>query len=648
MLTAQANPALIKSLHWRLWICQSVLLALLTPAFTFWSQAIFALLLLAKLDQLYFNRPVWGLGRSNLLAALIIGVLMLMVKQLGVIHLMFHFLLLAAVLRLLSIRSLDMADYRQLLWVQYFLIASCFIVHQNFAIAVWIFLLLAFQIQIQFYLFAGKIHALPWAKLLGMAVVFVPLLVSLFLFFPRLAPLWQLPGAKAAETGLANEISPGSIEKLVASDQLAFRVTFTGAPPKQSELYWRAKIYSTFDGSTWRSERPQRGQQPMMTATTWQYSIIAEPHHQRALFSLGTSMIEQGQVQLTADSLVRAVQTVSQRTSYQLSSANGPVPGANGQKLTPLEQTQYIQLPPGNPQTRAFASQLVTQQPPQQLVDRLAAHFRQADYQYTLSPKALTGDEIDQFMFQTKAGFCSHYASATTFILRAAGIPARIVGGYLGGEWLDNRQYLQVKQRDAHAWVEFYQQGYWYRFDPTAVVAPDRLENGLDSVLAANELSLLQQPWVRNFDLTQFILRKLDDLDFYWSKWIISFNEQQQQGLLQELKNSWQELTLPQIGKIIAATLAVGGCVLLINWWQQRAVVSAPVMFYQPLQRFLAKRPEESYYQYLQRFSQHYPDSRPTCEQLANTYQLWVFTNDADAAKKSRRHMRQLIQQLNR
>lgn len=641
MLAALNDSRFVTALHWRIWLCQVAILLLLTPAFTFWSQAIFALLLLAKLDQIYFNRPVWSLGRSNLLAAMVMAVLLIMSKQLGVIHLMFHFLLLASLLRLLSIRSDDLADYRQLLWVHYFLIASCFIVHQNLAIALCILTLLALQLQIQYFLFAGKISPIRWRKIGIVAIVFVPLFTGLFVFFPRLPPLWQLPGAKAAQTGLADDMSPGSIEQLVASDQLAFRVTFEDKRPKQSELYWRAKIYTEFDGKTWRSERPSRHTTPPIANGNWGYTVIVEPHQQRVLFSLGQTKVLQGPVRLTAHDLVRSMQDVTQRLSYRLTSTDTPLPDQS-------EKLAYLSLPPGNPQSRELGNELKKLPTTQLIVEALAARFRSNDYKYTLSPGTLSGDEIDQFIFQTKAGFCSHYAGATVFVLRAAGVPARVIGGYLGGNWQDEQNYLQVRQRDAHAWVEYFADGYWYRFDPTAVVAPDRLENGLDGVLADSELSLLQQTWVRNNNFTQFIISKLDDLDFYWSKWVIAFNDQQQNSLLQELKASWQQLSIMQIARILLITLAVGLILMMLRWWMQREKAEKPVQLFRKLQRLVDKAPNESYQQLLSRVAVTYPNCADLCQQLSASYGAWVFGNDEVAGKQSWRLMRQLVKVMNK
>ncbi len=639
MLNALEDNRFTIAIHWRIWLCQVALLLLLTPAFTFWSQAIFALLLLAKLDQIYFNRNVWGLGTSNILAALIIGVLLLMSKQLGVIHLMFHFLLLASLLRLLSIRSNDLADYRQLLWVQYFLIASCFIVHQDLLIALCILALLALQVQVQFHLFAGKIQPMPWKRLALISLVFIPLFTALFVFFPRLPPLWQLPGAKAAQTGLADDLSPGSIEQLVASDQLAFRVMFDGTAPKQNELYWRAKVYTDFDGRTWHSERPSRYRAKPLTQDTWRYTVMVEPHQQRILFSLGQSKVLQGTVQLTGNEMLRSLQVVSQRLTYQLASADIPL-SDNANK------TAYLALPAGNAKARGLGEGYQSLQDPKLIVEAIAARFRTDGYKYTLSPTALSGDEIDQFLFESKAGFCSHYAGATAFLLRAAGVPARVIGGYLGGNWQDEQNYLQVRQRDAHAWVEYFADNAWHRFDPTALVAPDRLENGLDAVLAESELSLLQQTWVRNNSLTQYVMNKLDDLDFYWSKWVIAFNEQQQSSLMQELKASWQQLSWLQIGRILLAVILCGLAFIAVRWWQNKQKITEPVKLFKPLEQVVNKAPAESYQQFLSRIASDYPALQQLCQHVSHSYAKWIFANDEAAAKQSRRLMRRLVKTL--
>jgi transglutaminase-like putative cysteine protease len=641
MLTALNDDRFVRAIHWRIWLCQIALLVLMTPAFTFWSQAIFGLLLLAKLDQIYFNRPVWSLGRSNLLAVLVLAVFLIMWKELGVIHLMFHFLLLASLLRLLSIRSDDLADYRQLLWVHYFLIASCFIVHQNLAFALCILLLLALQVQIQHLLFAGRLMPIQWKKLSVITLVFVPVFLALFVFFPRLPPLWQLPSSKAAETGLANDLSPGKIEQLVSSDELAFRVTFEGEHPKQNELYWRAKIYNRFDGTTWHAEGFGRARAAPATQAEWQYTVFTEPHQQRMLFSLGHPSVLHGTVQINSRHLVRADQEVSQRFSYRLTGIDTPFPD-------PTPAKSYSLLPPGNPKSRELAASLQALKDPELIVAALKTHFSGDNYIYTLTPKALSGDEIDQFLFESKAGFCSHYASASVFLLRAAGVPSRIIGGYLGGVWQDDKSYLQVRQREAHAWVEYYSDGFWHRFDPTAVVAPGRLENGLDQILADSELSLLQQSWGNNTNLVRYIIGKLESLDFYWSKWVIAFNEQQQTSLLDELKASWQELSLLQIGKIIATTILFGLMLMPFRWWLRREKVSKPVQLFRPLERLITKQPTESYQHFLGRVASLHPATADICQQLTEQYGAWVFAEDKTAGLQSRRLMRQLLKRIDK
>lgn len=641
MLNPAVNPLInsqfSQALHYRIWLVQLALIVLLTPALTLWSQGIFALLLLAKLVQIYLVKPVWGLGQTNVLAALIMLVFLINASSLGVIHLMFHFLLLASLLRLLSIRAEDLSDYRQLLWVNFFLLACCFIVHQDLAITLAILLVLAIQLQTQYLLFAGKIVKTPWRRLLMMSMVFIPLFTSLFVFFPRLPPLWQLPGTKTAQTGLAEDLSPGSIEKLVTSDELAFRATFTGQKPLQRDLYWRAKIYNRFDGATWHSERMSQPMQSAQQPPQWHYTVIAEPHHQRVLYSLGQSTVEQGLVQLNPNNLVRAQQLVTQRISYQLASSNQAIAG-NAQPAINL------QLPAGNAKARALANTLKTYGSPEAMVAAIAHHLKQNGYTYTLSPTALSGDQIDQFLFETKAGFCSHYASATTFLLRAAGVPARIVGGYLGGEWQDNQQYLQVLQRDAHAWVEYYQDGFWYRFDPTAVVAPDRLENGLDTILDASELSLLEQNWIKQSNFALYLMRKLDDLDFYWSKWVIAFNEKQQSTLLQSLKDSLQQLSMATVLKIIGYSFLISGMLMLARWWFSRQKITDTEKLFRPICRIMPKLAGETNQQYLARLALEHPAISELCISVSQSYQRWIFGNDAKEARHCWRQMRQLVQ----
>lgn len=630
------NPALFRRLQWHLWLFQGLLFALLFPAYTSWSLAMFALLLLAKLLQLYRGGKAWSLGYSNLLAGAMLVALLLSARQLGVMHLMFHFLLLAAVLRLLGLESTKPRDLIQLVWVHYFLIACAFILHQNLWLAAVIFIGFGLNLYVQYLSFCTQWPVFQWRRVSQTSLLLLTVTGLIFVLFPRLPPLWQLPGAKLTQTGLADNLAPGSVASLLQSNSLAFRVSFDNQAPPAAERYFRAKIYDVFDGNQWRAQRPQpRGQLGQTATTTYSYTVIAEPHQQFSLFALGLPQQHSANTVLNHDGLLVTEQPLSQRISYQVRSQLSAIPAQGN-------INRYLQLPAGNPRSRALAQQLKQQaSSPVAFAGQVADYFRQQQFRYSLSPGEITGPQIDTFMFDHKLGFCSHYASATVFLFRAAGFPARIVGGYLGGDWQDDEAYLQVLQKDAHAWVEYYQAGQWLRFDPTALIEPALLLE-MSSDQSSGEFGGVAGDWMLQ-RLELWLLQPLRNMDYYWSMWVLSFDSTQQQSLFGQLKDwgrdlrrqasFWWWLTLPALG-------------LLLFWWQRRPAMAPTLKLFQPLLKLKAKQPNQSYEQYLQLWSQQYPMLAPDIERLLQAYLRWQFGNEPQGYAEAHQAIGRILAEL--
>lgn len=667
-------------LQLRLWFVQLALLMLLADAFPLWVLGIYAMLLLAKLPQLFSAkpstlRPAWSLTLSNVMALLIVAALLLFNFSGGLLHLMIHLLLLAAILRLLGFRQHDLADFRQLNWVHYFLIACCFILNQSLAMALLIFALLLLQLSCHYLGFAASNSHLQMKKAIKLALWFVPLWLSLFLIFPRLPPLWQLPISQMATTGLADELNPGSIEQLVESDALAFRAEFTGQTPGAGDLYWRARIYDDFDGRTWRKaerlDQVRFEQTPAMPKLLMRYRLVVEPHQQRHLFSLGIPLQAPADVSVYANGLLSSRQPLSQRTSFNLTSTLLPVPVEAGarfswvspqekntnisshlhtqQSAIPAQLVQYLALPGGNPQSRALAARFAAQATtPGELVALIGRHFQQG-YRYTLTPPPLAGQQIDQFLFESQAGFCSHYASATSFLLRAAGVPSRIVGGYLGGEWRDNDSYLQVRQRDAHAWVEYIENGRWQRFDPTLMVEPDRLNRSLDQLLSASELLRLQGHWAQQMAWTKRLLQQLEDLDYYWSRWVLGFDSERQQNLMQMLKDTLRQLQQVNWQKVVLVLLILVSIPLLVivyQRWQQQRRQPLPQWLEQQLVPYARKAPHLTLQQFLQQLTVLFPQAAAEIKAVDQSYQQLIFGEDTTVLPLFKQQTKQLVMTL--
>ncbi|MFM1885033.1 MAG: hypothetical protein RL026_190 [Pseudomonadota bacterium] len=317
----------------------------------------------------------------------------------------------------------------------------------------------------------------------------LPLALAAFLLFPRIpASLWTLPADNSATTGLGSEMSPGSIAALYLSEEVAFRVRFEGPAPGPADRYWRGPVLHDFDGTTWR-QRPLQVQEPMVprpAGTPITQMITLEPTQQPWWFALETIVSSpQADVRLTWDQQLLARRPVTQALSYTVAS--------HPAVQWPAELPRWLRfldlrLPADrNPRSMALARALrADSSSDQDFVRRVLLHFRDSGLRYTLAPETLGRDAVDDLLFSTREGFCGHFASAFTVLMRAGGVPARVVTGYQGGDWNDTGGYLVVRQSDAHAWVEVWLEGRgWQRVDPTAMVQPDRLQRAARELLPA-------------------------------------------------------------------------------------------------------------------------------------------------------------------
>jgi protein-glutamine gamma-glutamyltransferase len=402
----------------------------------------------------------------------------------------------------------------------------------------------------------------------------MPLAVLLFLFFPRLAGhFWALTGADDAVTGLGDTLTPGSITRLTASYAIAFRVRFDGPPPPPYERYWRGPVLHEFDGATWTAGRYARGatQELECLSVPYRYRISLEPTFRHWWLALDTVMGSPSRsVLYTDDYQLIAARPVSQALTY------GAVSCAHTRSLAPLSATarrEDTQLPPGpNPRTRALALQLRGRAGSDAAFVRAALSFlRTGGFSYSLTPPPLGPDPIDDFLFHTRTGFCGHYASAFVDMMRAAGVPARVVTGYLGGQRNPYDGTLIVRQSDAHAWAEVWldDRG-WTRVDPTAAVAPQRLYHGildlLPGAVSVPERLVHAWPWLNS------ALERWAAVNGWWNERVVGFDNQSQLDLLRDLG-----IRSPELGdaaRAFALTLLVW--LAWISWQLGKATGRAP------------------------------------------------------------------------
>lgn len=400
-----------------------------------------------------------------------------------------------------------------------------------------------------------------------MLVQALPFMLLLFVLFPRVqGPLWGLPQDRfTATSGLSETMSPGSIAQLSQSDAIAFRVKFDGPVPSQAQLYWRGPVMPQFDGRSWRVTRnlgthttppyPVSGQRV-------DYEVTLEPHGKNWLFalehpdSLPPESVYSDDLQLLSRAPVR------NRLRYRLHS----VPDLPLRlDESPARLREALALPNGgNPRTRAVAAEWK-----QRHGDNAAAILAAAEdffgrqlLAYTLNPPLLAEDTVDGFLFDTKRGFCEHFASAFVFAMRAAGVPARVVAGYQGGEVNSVDGYLVVRQYDAHAWTEVWlgERG-WVRLDPTAISAPRRIADNLAAAVPAGDalpmLARTDLAWLRD------MRNRFDAVANGWNQWVLGYTPERQREFLESLglkTPDWQTLT-------VILTVLSGVVMLLLAAW---------------------------------------------------------------------------------
>lgn len=400
----------------------------------------------------------------------------------------------------------------------------------------------------------------------------LPLALVFWLLFPRFAaPLWRIPSdSQTAASGLSDTMSPGDITSLALSDEVAFRVRFAAATPPNRERYWRGPVLDVFDGHTWsRSPSTQNAAALKPLGPGYKYTVMMEPHRHRWIFMLDwpSSWKNLPRAELSADYTLMQSEPLSrpvdvEGASYTQVQATEP--------LSVRMRSRDLRLPNDrNPRTQALARELrAAHADDMEYLQAVLAMFTQQPFFYTLNPPKLSDDSVDEFLFNTKRGFCGHYASAFAALARAAGIPARVVTGYQGGTLNPYGDYWILRQSDAHAWTEVWIEGRgWVRIDPTAAIAPQRVERGLADAAGADESSA--SVWQRRTRWFSGVRLRFDAVKEIWRERILDFDQDSQRKLLEFLK-------IPEPdGQKLVMVLAVA-MALVFAWltWQVRRELS--------------------------------------------------------------------------
>lgn len=509
------------------------------------------------MGSLYFwplpgpRQRVLSLVKNGIAVGIFIGMYLLYGRQLGR-EAGVSLLVVLSALKLLEMR--EDRDRYLVAFLGYFLVITNFFYTQNLLagaymlVSVWLITagLIALNDK------GGRLRHWPYLRVAGqMLAQALPLTLVAFILFPRIpGPLWGLPkDAYAGLSGLSEEMSPGNISQLSLSDAPAFRVEFVGTPPSPAERYWRGPVLTRTDGRTWTRSEQDRLWPPTIHAegARQQYTVTLEPHNQRWLFLLELPAVYPNESIVTRDVRVLTRRPVTQRLRYTAQSyTHSRIVQADDEDLA-----EALQLPRGmHPRALALARQWREQSVrTEDIVRRAMTYFRQQPFFYSLSPSPIEGDSVDDFLFNTRRGFCEHYAATFAVLMRAAGIPARVVTGYQGGEYNPVGGYLLVRSRDAHAWTEVWIRNRgWVRVDPTAAVAPSRIERGIDQVMpptfagipaAFEENAAFQGLW-------RTLRNVADAVDNRWNQWVLGYNARRQSELLSRLgmETDWASLTL--------------------------------------------------------------------------------------------------------
>ncbi len=423
-----------------------------------------------------------------------------------------------------------------------------FFLSQDFAIALC--LLTAFGLLlaslIQFYRgFSPGAFWPPLGTACRLLVQAAPLVVLLFVLFPRINTglRFDFRAAGVAGTGFSDRLSPGSIAALANSSNIAFRAEFPGSkiqPP--GPMYWRGVVMWRCNGMEWRApsavESKSGSTKQSSSENTIRQRITLAPHGERWMFALDRPFkIPPGAILVRGDYLWSA-QTIRKACRYEVVSSLATA----GKELTPAERREALQVPSSiSPAVRALAQSWTAQNSnPRATVNSALQFFGTQGFRYSLSPGEYRKNDLEQFLFHRRVGFCEHYAASFATLMRLAGIPARVVVGYLGGEYNDLGHFFLVRQADTHAWCEVWlPDSGWTRVDPTTAVAPGRasldLNSFLESRIASGQMDARQSEFVTRLAWSALftdVRFGWEALGYEWDTRVLAFDADVQEVLL--------------------------------------------------------------------------------------------------------------------
>lgn len=637
----------------RYWLIGALFLVLLPQLsrLPLWLSSGCAILIIWRVMHELRGWPLPGRGVRMMLALL----------GLGSVLIVFHSIIgrdagVALLAVMLSLKLLEIHTSRDAmiaLFIGYFLVISGFLFSQSLFMGAYLFAVVLLLTTALTALNHHGDHRDTHRQYLriGGALLLqsLPLMAIMFILFPRFSsPLWDIPEpSDVARTGLSDSIQLGSIARLAESDEVAFRVHFDGAIPAADKLYWRGPVLLQTDGSNWQRatlpSRPPRFNYQQLSDPT-RYTITLEPHTRHWLFALDlpASLPIQdipGGVTLTRTYQLVAHQPIDTRTRYSLSS----ILQYRLHALSEQERRQALQLPERtNPKTRALARQWRKQTDnDRDLMRHALRYFAKQPFYYTLSPPGLGFNPVDAFLFETRQGFCEHYSTAFVTLMRAAGIPARIVTGYQGGELNELGDYLIIRQRNAHAWAEVWlEKEGWLRVDPTTVIPAQRVNTSLDlNRFRSTAITTSRGQPLSSIGRSLLKLRhSWDAINNSWNQWVLGFDSDRQNRLLQQLgfrSFSWQWLIIVMMVLLFSTLLLIALFILLRQPRHYDPVIHLYQRFCRKLARVgFVRQPAEGPRSFASRVMHFRADLGDPVEKITSLYEALRYKQGTDTTLK--------------
>lgn len=531
-------------------------------------------------------------------------------------------------------------DALVVVYVAYLVAATAFLFSQTIVMALYVLFSITVTTTALMTIYINKPMSFgqPFKRVSLMLLPAIPLMMVLFLGMPRLDPLWEVGLDKSiAKTGLSDTLSPGDISQLTRSAEVAFRVTFEEEPPAQSELYWRALVLNDYDGRRWYNQRKTKSKQAEIEAASgenYKYELILEPTQKKYIPALDYPTSWQQNVHLQPGYILNSQAIVSTRKQYIISSLSG---AAIDKSKELFDFSRQLIIPDGNPRAREYAHKLWRETGDAEKYIAEVLNLFNQDFIYSLTPPKLGFHSIDEFLFDTRKGFCEHFSSSMTFMLRAVGIPARVVTGYQGGEWNPYENYLLVRQYDAHAWVEAWMPDVgWKRLDPTAAVSPDRIEKPADRSLSRESDFLNDSPFIamgiRGSSLFSDVRLRMEAFNYGWHRWVLNYHHQQI-GLLQNMLGGFTPLRLA-LFFLVPFILIIGFTTLMMLRQNRKVRVDRFDVLVISLSKAMESKGlkrgrGETVSNYCQRLSDVRPDMAASLASLAQCYEHIRYADSA-------------------